>query len=213
MSSMKLLEIKLEIDSIIIGERVKGGIFRPCQEIIPSSTIEGSLRHCFGIEVHAVGFFEEGTYMFDEFIYSVKDKFLNISKIPIFTTYLRPKNNIRKIRAIILMPLNNGTLINKLKGSVFQIGALKSKGFGKSKILEVKEIESKIIQGILKIKLFKKECNIFGIKEVSPIYGYIFRPDKFSIGGTYEKSLFPGSIVEAPKVLLKEETFYDEYNR
>lgn len=31
-----LLEIKLEIDSVIIGERVKGGIFRPCQDTIPS---------------------------------------------------------------------------------------------------------------------------------------------------------------------------------
>jgi len=56
---MRLLELYLGIDSIIIGERFKGGTFRPSQDTIPSSTIEGALKHYFGIEVPAVGFFEE----------------------------------------------------------------------------------------------------------------------------------------------------------
>lgn len=189
---------------------IPGGIFRPCQDIIPSSTIEGSLRHCFGIEVHAVGFFEENTYEFKEFTYSVKDKFLNISKMPIIVAYLKQKEGYIKIRAKVYIPFSKELSINIFQGSKFQMGALKSKGFGKSEIVEVKEIESEIKQGILKVKLFKEETNKFGIKEVSPIYGYLFRPDKFSIGGTYEKALFPGSIVEGPRVLLKEVTHYDE---
>jgi hypothetical protein len=205
----ELLELKLEIDSLIIGERVKGGIFRPCQDTIPSSTIEGALKHHFGVEIPAVGFFEENTYEFDEFTYSVRDKFLNISKMPIITTYLRPKND--KIKAKVYIPLYKGdNLKDELKDTEFQLGALKSKGFGKSKIVEVKKIESGIKQGILKVKVFEEEAKDFGIELISSVYGYLFKPDSFSIGGTYKRALFPGSLVKAPEVLLKEVTYYDE---
>ena len=205
----ELLELKLEIDSVIIGERVKGGIFRPCQDTIPSSTIEGALKHYLGVEIPAVGFFEENTYKFDEFTYSVKDKFLSISKMPIITMYLKPNNY--KIKAKVYIPLRKGdSLKDKLKNTEFQLGALKSKGFGKSKIVEVKEIESEIKQGILNVKVFEEEAEDFGIEVISPIYGFLFKPDSFSIGGTYKRALFPGSLVKAPKVLLKEVTYYDE---
>ena len=208
---MKLLELHLEIDSIIVGERFKGGTFRPCQTTIPSSTIEGALKHHFGVEVPAVGFFEENTHEFDEFTYSVRDKFLNVSRMPITTVYLRPKEKTGKIEAKVYIPYDIGiSLKNELIGSEFQIGALKSKGFGKSKIVEVKEIESEIKQGILKVKVFEEEAREFGIEPISPVYGYLFKPDKFSIGGIYKRALFLGSLVKAPEVLLKEVTFYDE---
>jgi len=211
MDKLKLLELHLEIDSIIVGERFKGGTFRPCQTTIPSSTIEGALKHYFGVEVPAVGFFEENTYEFDEFTYSVRDKFLNVSKMPITTAYLKPKGIHRKIKAKVYIPYNSGVnLKDDLKGAEFQIGALKSKGFGKSKIVEVKEIESEIKQGILKVKVFEGEAGEFGIEAISPVYGYLFKPDKFSIGGIYKRALFPGSLVKAPEVLLREVTYYDE---
>ena len=211
MNKTKLLELHLEIDSVIIGERFKGGIFRPCQDTIPSSAIEGALKHYFGVEVPAVGFFEEDTYEFDEFTYSVRDKFLNVSKMPITTAYLKPKGIHRKIKAKVYIPYNSGVnLKDDLKGAEFQIGALKSKGFGKSKIVEVKEIESEIKQGILKVKVFEGEAGEFGIEPISPVYGYLFKPDKFSIGGIYKRALFPGSLVKAPEVLLREVTYYDE---
>ena len=211
MNKLKLLELDLEIESVIIGERFKGGTFRPCQDTIPSSTIEGALKHYFGVEVPAVGFFEENTYEFDEFTYSVRDKFLNVSKMPITTAYLRPRGVYRKIKAKIYIPYSRGVgLKNELKDAEFQIGALKSKGFGKSKIVEVKEIESEIKQGILKVKVFEEEVGEFGIEPISPVYGYLFKPDKFSIGGIYKRALFPGSLVKAPEVLLREVTYYDE---
>jgi len=211
MNKLKLLELNLEIDSVIIGERFKGGTFRPCQTTIPSSTIEGALKRYFGVEIPAVGFFEENTYEFDEFTYSVRDKFLNVSKMPITTVYLKSKSKNGKIKAKVYIPYDRNTgLKDELKNVEFQIGALKSKGFGKSKIVEVKEIESEIKQGILKVKMFKEEAGEFGIEPISPVYGYLFKPDKFSIGGVYKKALFPGSLVKAPKVLLSEVTYYDE---
>lgn len=211
MNKIKLLELHLEIDSVIIGERIKGGTFRPCQDTIPSSTIEGALKHYFGVEAPAVGFFEENTYEFDEFTYSVRDKFLNVSKMPITTTYLRPKGVHRKIKAKIYIPHSRGVgLKNELKDAEFQLGALKSKGFGKSKIVKVRKIESEIKQGILKVKVFEEEAGEFEIEPISPVYGYLFKPDRFSIGGVYKKALFPGSLVKAPEVLLREVTYYDE---
>lgn len=217
MNRIKLLELHLEIGSVIIGERFKGGTFRPCQTTIPSSTIEGALKHYFGVEVPAVGYFakdkknKENTYEFDEFTYSVRDKFLNVSKMPITTAYLKPKGIHRKIKAKVYIPYNSGdNLKDELKGAEFQIGALKSKGFGKSKIVEVNEIKSEIKQGILKVKVFEGEAGEFGIEPISPVYGYLFKPDKFSIGGIYKRALFPGSLVKAPEVLLREVTYYDE---
>ena len=214
MNRIRLLELHLEIDSVIIGERFKGGAFRPCQGTIPSSTIEGALKHYFGVEVPAVGFFEENTYEFSEFTYSIRDKFLNVSKMPITTAYLKPKGEHGKIKAKVYIPfkkaeekgLSKGVLVS----SEFHIGALKSKGFGKSEIVEVNEIESEIKQGILKVKVFEEEAGEFGIEPISPVYGYLFKPDKFSIGGIYKRALFPGSLVKAPEVLLKEVTYYDE---
>lgn len=211
MSMIKFLELHLEIDSVIIGERFKGGTFRPCHATIPSSTVEGALKHYFGVKVPAVGFFEENTYEFDEFTYSVRDKFLNVSKMPIITTYLRPKGIHRKIKAKVYIPYSRGAdLKDELKDTEFQLGALKSKGFGKSKIVKVREIESEINQGILNVKVFEEEAGDFGIEPVSSVYGYLFKPDKFAVEGVYKRALFPGSLVKAPEVLLREVTYYDE---
>jgi len=211
MKEIILFELHLCIDSVIIGERFKGGTFRVCQDTIPSSTIEGALKHYFGIEVPAVGVFEDNNYEFDEFTYSVRDKFLNVSKMPIITVYLKPKGKNGKIKAKVYIPYNKGVdLKDELKNAEFQIGALKSKGFGKSRIVEVKEIESEVKQGILKVKVFEEEAGEFGIDLISPVYGCLFKPDKFSIGGVYKRALFPGSLVKAPDVLLREVTYYDE---
>jgi len=210
MNRIKLLELHLEIDSVIIGERIKGGTFRPCQDTIPSSTIEGALKRYFGIKAPAVGFFED-TYEFDEFTYSVRDKMLNISKLPITTLYLKPKPPHKKIKAKVYILYSRGAgLKDELKNAKFQLGALKSKGFGESEIVNVEEIESEIKQGILKVKVFEVEAMEFRIEPISPVYGYLFKPDRFSIEGVYKRALFPGSLVKAPDVLLKEVSFYDE---
>lgn len=210
MNKVNLIEITLKIDSIIIGERIKGGVFRPCLNTIPSSTIEGALKHYFGVNIPAVGLFLENTYSYNEFTYTIKDKFLKISKMPIITSYLSPKNNNEKIQAKIYLPNKNHISKDLLLNSEFQMGALKSKGFGKSLISEMNEIVSDIKQGILGVKIFYNEIDEFNIEIISPNLDYLFKPDVFSIGGIYKKALLPGSIVKAPEVFLKEVTYYDE---
>ena len=92
----------------------------------------------------------------------------------------------------------------------FQMGALKSKGFGKCKVARIESKECEIKQGNLKVKLFESEIEEFGIELITPVYGYLFKPDEFSIGGVYRRALFPGSLANAPEVLLKEVMYYDK---
>ncbi|WP_421078523.1 hypothetical protein Mjas_04280 [Methanothermococcus sp. Ax23] len=215
MTNVKLLKLHLEIESVIIGERIKGGVYRPCQETIPSSTIEGALKHYFGVEVPAVGFFEKDSYEFDEFTCSVRDRVFETSKIPLFTEYIKPENGDNNIKAEVYIPLKRaeeeGLHKEILEGFEFQMGALKSKGFGRTKITKVEEIESKLKQGFLNVKLFEDEAEDFGIKIISPIYGYLFK-SKDLVSGIYKRALFPRSLVKAPDVLIKnmEGTYYDE---
>lgn len=205
---MKLLKLNLEIDSIIIGERVKGGIYRPCLETIPSSTVKGAFKHSMGLDVKGVGFFEQGTYEVREFTYSVKDKFLEVAKMPFTSSYLHPTKHT-KIKGEIYIVKDNAIDINIFQNLTLTLGALKSKGFGRSTVVNIEEIESEIKQGFLKVKVFEDEASIFGINVLSPVYGYLFYSEN-SISGMYKKALFEGSLVKAPEVFLKEVTFYDE---
>lgn len=209
-SREKFWEIIVDIDSIIIGERVKGGVFRPCLTTIPSSTIEGAFKHFLGVEVVAVGIFEEDTYEIEEFTYSVTDKYFRVSKLPLFTEYLKPKRG-KKIRAKIFVPEDND--ISYLSnGTIFYMGALKTKGFGKTEVKNINKIESEIAQGILNVRIFEEKIRGFKIERIiAPVYGYLFKPDNFGIGGVYKKSLFEGSLVVGPKILLRKEVYYD-YN-
>ncbi|HRU92271.1 MAG TPA: hypothetical protein P5268_04455 [Candidatus Marinimicrobia bacterium] len=218
---MKFVHLLLEIESIIIGERFKGGVFRPCQTTIPSSTIDGAFKHYLGIEVKAVGLFIEGTYEIKEFTYSIRDKALGISKMPIFAQYLSPYRaenaellgyesySKDKILAnIYIVPENNGYSL--IKNLSFQMGALKSKGFGKCQVVEISHEEYPIKQGLLNVKIHEEDCEPFGVRVIEPVYGYLFKPDEHSISGVYKRALFPGSLVKAPEVLIEKETYYDE---
>ena len=211
MNNISFLELLLDIDSIIIGERIKGGVFRPCQQTIPSSTIEGALRHRFNLEatVPAVGILEEGSYLMKEFVYGVQDRMLGNAKVPIFTNYLTPNRaHCEKIRAKIYIPDNQYNACKGIsKNAEFYMGALKTKGFGKCRIIRMDKRDFMIKQGLLNVKVFSDEVKYFSIEPISPIYGLLFKPDPKMqfMKGTYQKSLFPESLVMAPEVFLKEE--------
>jgi hypothetical protein len=205
---MKLLKLKLDIDSIIIGERVKGAIYRPCLETIPSSTIKGIFKYHLGLDLNGVGFFTSGTYEVKDFTYSVKDKLLEIAKMPFISSCLYPKGG-EKIKAVVYL-MNDGSIDkNMFQNLTLTIGALKSKGFGKTKVTNFEEIESEIKQGLLKVRVLTSEASSFGITVLSPVYGYLFYAEN-TVSGFYRKALFERSLVRAPIVLLKEATFYDE---
>jgi len=205
---MELLKLDLDIASIIIGERVKGGIYRPCLETIPSSTVQGAFKHHLGLDLKGVGFFNIGTYEIRDITYSVKDKLLEVAKMPLISSCLYPKGG-EKIKGVIYL-MKDGS-IDK---SIFQnlklsIGALKSKGFGKAKVTNIEEVKPEIKQGLLNVRVLESEASSFGIRVVFPVFGYLFYA-KNPISGVYKRALFEGSLVRAPEIFLKEVTFYDE---
>ena len=73
-SNKTFLHFELETQAIAIGERIKGGVFRPCIETIPTSTLKGSFRDYFGLaDASAIGFFREWTYEKVTFTYAPFD--------------------------------------------------------------------------------------------------------------------------------------------
>lgn len=207
---MNLLKLNLDIDSVIIGERVKGGIYRPSLKMIPSSTVHGAFKQTIGIDVHGVGFFNQDTYEIRDFVYSVKDKYLEVAKMPFIASCLYPSGR-EKIKAVIYISKEGVIDKNIFHNLRLAIGALKSKGFGKARITNVEEIESDIKQGILDVRVLEDSLTHLGISPLSPVYGYLFCPQDF-LSGVYKRALFEGSLVKAPEIFLKEVTFYDEQN-
>lgn len=213
MSNTVFLHFELKTQGIAIGERVKGGVFRPCIETIPTSTLKGAFRIHFGLEdAVAIGFFKEGTYEKSTFTYAPFDTLLRTAKLPVTLEYLKPGRNSSVIHADIYVPKNREleVLTRSVPTEIF-LGALKSKGFGRCQIRYVDEVEPDIKVGYLKGRLLEEECRVFGIsKIIKSCYGYLFYPIS-PITGIYKKALFEGSVIEGPEILIEKEEY--EYDR
>lgn len=205
------LHFELKTQAIAIGERIKGGTFRPCIENIPTSTLKGSFKDHFGLaNALAIGFFREDTYQKDIFTYAPFDTFLGTAKLPISLGYLKPSNGTRAIIADIYA-VKNGTTesISKATPTEISLGALKSKGFGRCELRYIQEVKTNLKIGYLKGRLLEEECNTFGItKVIKPCYGYLFYPTS-EVSGVYKRALFEGSIIEGPGILIGEGYKYD----
>jgi len=206
-----LLHFELKTQAIAIGERIKGGTFRPCIETIPTSTLKGSFRDCFGLtDALAIGFFRDNSYQKDIFTYAPFDTFLGTSKLPISLEYLKPANSTKAVIADIYA-VKNGTTesITKDAPKEISLGALKSKGFGRCELRYMGEVKPNLKVGYLKGRLLEEECGTFGIsKVIKQCYGYLFYPTS-EVSGVYKRALFEGSIIEGPEILIKEEYKYD----
>ncbi len=204
------LHFELRTQAIAIGERIKGGTFRPCIENIPTSTLKGSFRDHFGLtDALAIGFFRERTYEKDTFTYAPFDAFLGTAKLPISLEYLKPTNGTEALKANIYVVKNKAAeSLVKTTSTEISLGALKSKGFGRCELRYIGEVKPDLKVGYLKGRLLEEECSAFGItKVIKPCYGYLFYPTS-EVNGVYKRALFEGSIIEGPKILIKEEEEY-----
>lgn len=199
---MRFIEFDLYSDALCMGERVKGGLFRPCAKTIRYSQISGALRRKFGEnEIHAVGYLVEGNgyNKVDYLIYSPRDKARAISKVPLQIEFLT--NVCGKVYV-----LENEFTANNLpeKFDIF-MGALTSKGFGLCKLAKRRIIEDKpVVLGALRTRIPLNKLDIFGIEERNikrPVYGYLFEPTS-PTSGVYVLSLFEESEVVAPEFLI-----------
>jgi hypothetical protein len=210
-SDKTFLHFELRTQAVAIGERVKGGIFRPCIETIPTSTLKGSFRDHLGLEsVVSIGFFKKETYDRAIFTYSPFDTLLKTSKLPISLEYLKPKESYEAVVADIYVVKDDtaGALIRSMPAEI-SIGALKSKDFGRCKIEYVNEVKPDLKVGYLKGRLLEEESSIFCIvKTIKACYGYLFYPTS-RISGVYKRALFEGSIIKGPDILIDEVYEYD----
>jgi hypothetical protein len=190
------LQYALESEALILGERVKGGIFRPSCKTLRWSTITMALRKLFGSkDIHAVGIFDpepETTY----FVYSPAERATGISKVPLHVEVL---NNVRGKVYIV-----KNWSVNYPEEFVIFLGALISTGFGKCDLRFEREINNaERTKGILNTRIPIKYEDKFLIEEKDkPVYGYLFEPTS-ETSGVYIKSLFEGSEVVGPTFLLR----------
>lgn len=211
MKNKTFLHFELKTRALAIGERIKGGTFRPCIETIPTSTLKGSFRDHFGLEdILAIGFLKEDTYQRDIFTYAPFDVFLETAKIPISLEYLRPANGKIVIEAdVYVVKSETVNVLIKDAPTEIVLGSLKSKDFGKCELKYIGEVEPNLKVGYLKGRLLEDECNSFGINRIiKPCYGYLFYPTS-EVSGIYKRALFEGSIIEGPEILIKREYKYD----
>ncbi|MEG8946755.1 hypothetical protein [Rosettibacter firmus] len=211
LNEITFIHLELTTPAIAIGERIKGGTFRPCIETIPTSTLKGSFRSYFGLtDALGIGFFRKETYERDIFTYAPFDAFLGTAKLPISLEYLRSASSKEAVEADIFIVKNDATeqLIRSLPTEI-SLGALKSRGFGRCKLRYIGEVKSKNKVGYLKGRLLEEEFRDFGItKIIKRRQGYLFYPIS-EVSGVYKKALFEGSIIEGPEILIKEEYRYD----
>ncbi len=198
---MRFIEFDLYSDALCMGERTKGGLFRPCARTIRYSQISGALRKKFGADkIHAAGYLVEGNgwNKTDYLIYAPKDKTRAISKIPLKIEFLT------KVHGKVYVLENDFTANLPGKFDIF-MGALISKGFGLCKLSKCRIIEDKPVKlGTLRTRIPLNRLDIFGIEERNirkPVYGYLFEPTSLT-SGVYVLSLFEESELVAPEFLI-----------
>lgn len=217
---MRFLKYQLTSERLCLGERTKGGRYKPSIETIRYSQICGALKHRFGMDkIHAIGSLEKSEYKKEYLSYTLKNRATDISKIPLRVEFLI------NIKGTVYISAES---IPTEWESSFDIvmGAMISKGFGDcklSKIGEVDTVTEEIKEGLLNTRIpinAKDEDELtsflnegvptafltqnFGIKKIlRPKLGYLFDPI-YEYSGVYILSLFEGSKIEGCKFLLSD---------
>ena len=121
---MTFLKYELTSPALCMGERTKGGLFRPCCRTIRYSQISGALRAHFGGEWHAAGHLVEceGHNVVQYFTYSPRAKAQGVSKIPLTVEFLTD------VLGLVYMVPNGRRLPKEFE---ITMGALRSQGLGR----------------------------------------------------------------------------------
>lgn len=196
---MTFIEFELYSEALCMGERIKGGLFRPCCKTIRYSQISGALRKKFGANgIHAAGYLVDGNgYNKTEYLtYSPRNRVKGVSKIPLQIEFL---TNVHG-KVYVLKDNSSTDLPHRFE---IPMGALISKGFGLCKLKKVGMVEAEPPRlGTLKTRIPLDKQEIFNIREVRrPVYGYLFEPTS-PTSGIYVLSLFEQSEVVAPEFLV-----------
>ena len=197
---MDFLEYELRSEALVMGERIKGALFRPCARTIRYSQITGALRRRFdGDDLHAAGCLvaAPGYNLSEVLLYAPRDRLTALSKIPLQVEFLR------NVLGKVYLPATPAA--QRLpRDFEITLGALISRGFGVCTLHQCRVIDGQQRErGLLNTRIPLEHAPTFGIAEVrAPRYGYLFNPTS-AHGGVYVLSLFEGSVVSAPVFLLR----------
>jgi hypothetical protein len=198
---MKIARFDANFSSLIIGERFKRNVYRPCIETVPSSTIAGFFRENFGIQdAVGVGRIDSASYQRRHVVVSLCDNALDGVSMPIETEYLVPRNGA--VRAsLYLLWHEQLDFLKAVNGLPVAMGAWRNKGFGRG-ILSFRGFVDYWIGPVeLRTRLTERAGAALGVRRIlAPAYGYLFESTGPATG-RWVRSLFEGSIVEGPDFL------------
>jgi hypothetical protein len=205
---MAIAKFEAFLESLIIGERFKREIYRPCLETIPSSTIAGFFRENLGLmDAMGVGIFQPGSYERRWTVGALTDKALQGASLPIETEYLAPVNGL--IKASIYLVWNGPeSCLASVRDMSVVMGAWRYKGFGRGRLSFRMVFDPPIVPVTMKTRLTAKAAAALGVRRViAPVFGYLFESTG-PLTGHWTRSLFEGSVVEGPE-FLGERYIYD----
>lgn len=194
---MRFWEYQLTSPALCLGERLKAGLFRPCDtRTIRYSAITAALRQLFDRQVHAAGYIlQDHPPEVRHWVYGPRDRGAGVSKLPITVQYLA------NVKGRVYVVADGSQPPRQLE---FSLGALKSHGFGRCRMQLLREIDPPAVQGWLLTRLPEEVAPLFGVSAIQPRYGYLFRPTS-PTDGVYIRSLFEDSLVEGPDCMVKED--------
>ena len=197
------IRYRLTADCLCLGERTRGGIFRPCSTVFRYyglvEALKARLGSGGGLPICAVGRFLAEPVPRQVLTFAPRDRVKGVSTVPLQVEY------IPSARADIYVV---GNTFTKSWPAEFQIslGALTSKGLGHCTLRKTGCVPfGRARRGQLCVRIPEDDnlLSILDVKVRSPIYGYLFKSTS-PTSGVYVRSLFEGSLVEAPAPLLKE---------
>lgn len=197
------LRYHLRAETLCLGERIRGGVFRSCSPVFRYTSLSGALTNALGTAspVHAVARFLPGNSGFNRFetlTFAPHDRSRFISVIPLQIEYFANVN-----AELFIAKMNDSVRYPPMLQ--FSMGAMRSKGFGRCEIEFEKEVTcGNPSRGRLCVRLPDTQDvkTVFGVRNVlTARYGYLFSSTNAS-PGVYVKSLFDGSTIVAYPIIL-----------
>lgn len=193
---MRFWDYRLTSPALCLGERLKAGLFRPCDtRTIRYSAITGALRQMLAWEVHAAGYITQRPPTTRYWVYGPRDRAAGVSKVPLTVQYLA------NVEGRVYVVPGDAAPPAALE---FSLGALKSHGLGRCRMELLGEVDAPLTRGSLLTRLPEDVARLFDVVAEEPRYGYLFRPTS-PTDGVYVRSLFEGSLVTGPACLVKED--------
>jgi hypothetical protein len=194
---MKIIEYSLKADLLCLGERIKGGVYRPSAKTIPYSQIRGAIQRNLGLIVHAVGVID-GLEAINHLTVGPKGRLTDTVRLPIKIMYLEG------VKGRIFM-IDEDNLSGLEDNVVLHMGGARTKGIGKCYLSNRKRYEVKeedFAYGFLRTRIPIDVASWFGITVLKERLGYLFVPEDEETG-KYVLSYFEGSKIKGPKFLIE----------